>query len=149
MTVLYFDTCSLAKRYCQEPGHRKVKQLIGNRNNTIVFSSIGIVEMSSVVHKKIRRNDISDENGRLLLARFITELDNEYDILSNEDEFLNKALGYIRKHDLRTLDAIHLATAKEIERQCMNFIFVSSDKDLIDAAQKEHMNYLHPGISVS
>ena len=144
MPVLYFDTCALAKRYYQEPGHKEIKKHIGNSNNRLVFRNMGITKMSSVLHKKIRKGDLTDNNGRLRLARFILESDQEYDILPTNDEFLNKSLGYVRKHDLRTLDAIHFATAKQVENQCSNFVFVSADSDLIDAAKKENMNYLNP-----
>ncbi|WP_248895498.1 type II toxin-antitoxin system VapC family toxin [Haloplanus halobius] len=144
MPVVYFDTCALAKRYYREPGHRKVKELVGNPANTIVFSNIGVVEMSSVIHKKIRNNNLTSQNGRLRLARFVFETKRDYLTLPADNDFLKKSLGYVNKHGLTTLDSIHFATAKKVESECSNFVFISADSALVDAAKAENMNYVNP-----
>ena len=144
MTILYFDTCALAKRYYREPGHRRVKQLVGNKANHIAFSDIGIIEMSSVLHKKVRQQELTDENAKLRLSRFFVDIEDRYNILPSTNNYLNNALGYVRKHDLSTLDSIHFATAVKADRNTSNFIFVSADKELINAAKAENMNFVNP-----
>lgn len=144
MPTLYFDTCALVKRYYREQGHQKVKNLIGVQNNDIVLSNIGAVEISSVLRKKYRTGDLSETNAKKRLSRFIYDGQNRYKLFPVTRPVLGEAIGLISKHDLRSLDAIHLATARNIQQEVQNLQFITSDQDLFDAADDENMQPVDP-----
>lgn len=144
MPVLYFDTSALAKRYYREEGHERVKRLVGIPTNEIVLSNIGAVEMASVLRKKYREGDLSERNARLRLSRFIYDSCQDYKLCSVTPSLLGNAIGLISKHDLRSLDAIHLATARMFQAQNQNFQFITSDGNLYDAANAERMQPIDP-----
>ena len=144
MATLYFDTCALVKRYYCEQGHQKVKNLIGVQNNDIVLSNIGAVEISSVLRKKYRTGDLSETNAKKRLSRFIYDGQNSYKLFPVTRSVLGEGIGLVSKHDLRSLDAIHLATARDIQQDVQNFQFITSDKDLFDAADDENMQPVDP-----
>lgn len=144
MPVLYFDTCALAKRYYKESGHEDVKRLIGVPTNNIVLSNIGAAEMSSVLWKKYRQGALTEQNAQKRLSRFIYDGQNEYKLYPVKAQLLGDAIGLIQKHGLRTLDAIHLATARRIQQAVQRFKMITSDKDLFFAADDEGMRPIDP-----
>jgi predicted nucleic acid-binding protein len=132
------------KRYYREQGHQKVKNLIGFQNNDIVLSNIGAVEISSVLRKKHRTGELSETNAKKRLSRFIYDGQNRYKLFPVTRLVLGEAIGLVSKHDLRSLDAIHLATARNIQQDVQNFQFITSDKDLFNAADDENMRPVDP-----
>lgn len=144
MPTLYFDTCALVKRYYREQGHENVKQLIGVQTNQIVLSNLGAVEISSVLRKKYRTGGLTEENTKKRLSRFIYDGQQRYTLFPVTTSILGEAMGLIAKHDLRSLDAIHLATARKIRSEVQRFQFITSDEDLFEAADAENMQPIDP-----
>ena len=144
MSVLYFDTSALAKRYYKESGHEDVKQLIGVSTNNVVLSNIGATEMSSVLWKKYRQGELTEQNARMRLSRFIYDGQNEYKLYPVKAQLLGDAIGLIQKHDVRALDAIHLATARRVQQAVQSFKMITSDEDLFFAADDEGMRPIDP-----
>ncbi|MFB6235929.1 MAG: type II toxin-antitoxin system VapC family toxin [Halopenitus sp.] len=144
MPTLYFDTCALVKQYYREKGHKKVKSLIKVQGNDIVLSNIGAVEISSVLKKKHRTNELSETNAKKRLSRFIFDGQNRYKLFPVTKPILGEAIGLVSKHDLRSLDAIHLATARNIQQNAQNLQFITSDRDLFNAADNENMQPMDP-----
>ncbi|ELZ58121.1 MULTISPECIES: type II toxin-antitoxin system VapC family toxin [unclassified Haloferax] len=145
MPILYFDTCALVKRYYKENGHEKVKQLINTSTNTVVLNDFGSVEVASALRKKYRQNDLTETNARLRLARFLYDRGKEYTVYDTTSSVLLDSIGLVSKHDLRSLDSIHLSTALKIREKHPNLQFVTADGDLYQAAESEGMNPIWPG----
>jgi len=138
---LFFDTSALIKNYIIESGSDKVEELLNQAEN-VYISSILEIETISVFK-------------RLLLEKAVSS--NEYEILKNEFEtdysfftpadlsgpVIERAKLVIESHYLKSLDAIHLATALLLIDEIDYFIVC--DEKLIKAAVKEGLKVINPG----
>ncbi len=60
MSVFYFDTSALVKRYVQEKGSQWVKEVLAfEKNNLIFLSDISIVEFAAALGKRERLGEIT------------------------------------------------------------------------------------------
>ena len=62
------------------------------------------------------------------------------------DSIVNSAVAVVEHHNLRSADAIHLATAAAIFRLApeSETVLVSSDRELLEAAMRSGMGVLNP-----
>lgn len=144
MGILYFDTSALAKRYYNEHGHRTVKKIVNNSANQVVICELGPVEMASVLAKKKREGELTAKNARLRLSRFIYDRRSAYSVIPVPTEVWQKAIGYVSKHDLRSLDSVHLAAALRLKETQPHIQMVTADGDLYDAADAEQLHPVNP-----
>lgn len=95
-------------------GEEKISKFIENRKNLISISFITKIEL--LCFKTEDKNIINE----------INEFINEVEVLSIDDEIINKTIEYRRELNLKIPDAIIAATAK-----VRKFILVTADKSLI------------------
>jgi len=50
--MLFFDTATLVKRYADEAGTETVDQLIETTEDTIVITSLSVIEIASAFRRK-------------------------------------------------------------------------------------------------
>ncbi len=138
----YFDASAIVKRYHREKGTEKVDEIIDG-DNEIYISTLAIAETISVFTRLNNQGVISEKKYRRITEIFFSDVENRYVPVPISDELIIATIEMIEKHNLRTLDAIHLAVAMDIypERDC---IFVSEDKKLLDAAKNEGFKDLNP-----
>ncbi len=112
--ILYLDTSSLFKLYHEEPGTKELDSLFNSHEiQQILMSELTKVEFYSTVWKKIRMQDISNEQGHELIALFEKDYVN-YTFVNIDEKVIDASLKMIDKYGnlgLRTLDSIQLATA--------------------------------------
>ena len=133
MAWAYFDTSALVKRYVNEPGRREVLQLL--RRHELVTSAILPVEVRSAVRRRASEGTLDAARVPEVLRRMAT--DRAYWTLVDVGrEVLAAAEALIATHPLRTLDAIHVASAQLFRSRVMmpEFIFVSADERQAAAA---------------
>lgn len=58
--MLFFDTSALVKRYAEEEGTTVVDELIEQRDETVVITSLAVVEMTSAFRRKYNRDEITE-----------------------------------------------------------------------------------------
>lgn len=130
----YLDTSALVKRYVDEPGRRDVQQLL--RRHECVTSAILPVELRSALRRRIAERTLDSSRVSEILKRVAA--DRAYwTVVEVGTEVLSGAEALVSVHPLRTLDAIHVASAQlfAIRLSIADLMFVSADKRQIDAAR--------------
>jgi uncharacterized protein len=124
----FFDSSALAKRYVQESGTQQVNDVF-LQTDQVFASMIALPEIISALTRKRIEKDITreqfDEQKKELLLDF-----QDYSVCDLTQEVLTRTIQLIEQHSLRTLDAIHLASAMEAKVD----VFVSSDVKQMKAA---------------
>jgi predicted nucleic acid-binding protein len=129
----YFDTSALVKRYIEEAGRRKVLHLL--RRHDVVASAILPVELRSALRRRVSEGTLDAERVPEILKRVAT--DRAYwTFVEIAPDVLTAAERLIGTHPLRTLDAVHVASAQIFAARVpgTELIFVSADKRQTDAA---------------
>ncbi len=122
----YFDTSALVKRYVDEPGRRQVQQLL--RRHDCVTSAILPVELRSALRRRVTERTLDGSRVSEILKR--VALDRAYwTVIEVGTEVLSGAETLVSVHPLRTLDAIHVASAQLFAARLSisDLVFVSAD----------------------
>jgi predicted nucleic acid-binding protein len=145
LKIYYLDASAWVKRYYQEAGTAIVQSLFDN-NSVLACSSLGVVEVSATLARKRKSAQITQANflqmhGELLVDwRFFIQVQ-----FSNEVQA--ESLNLTTMFSLRGADAVHLASAKVLERYLDSsdqYIFVSSDQELTLTASEVGLVVIDP-----
>ena len=123
----YFDTSALVKRYVDEPGRREVLQLL--RQNECVTSAVLPVELRSGLRRRVA--DGSLDAARLPAILKHVAADRPYwTLVEVGTDVLAGAETLVAAHPIRTLDAIHVASAQLFAARISmpGLTFVTADK---------------------
>lgn len=134
MSILFFDTSALVKRYAEEPGTERVDELIEGEE-TVVISSLSIIETVSAFRRKYNREQLTEERMNTLLAAFFREALADFVIIPLEESVLQFSFDLVLEHDLRTLDSLQLSAALSVNTDDEDVRFVSADAELVAAAE--------------
>lgn len=138
----YFDTSALVKRYIDEVGRREVLRLL--RRHDCVTSAVLPVELRSALRRRV-------SEGTLVAARLPDILkrvaaDRAYwTLVEITSGVLAAAETLVATHPLRTLDALHVASAQLFAARVTvpEFTFVSADARQTEAAAAVGMTVRH------
>ena len=140
----YFDTSALVKRYLDEAGRRDVLRLLRRRD--CVTSTVLPVELRSALRRRVAEGTLRAEAVPKILKRVAT--DRAYwTFVEVAGDVLTAAEALVATHPLRTLDAIHVASAQLFATRIgtLDLIFVSADKRQTDAAAAIGLAVKHVG----
>jgi predicted nucleic acid-binding protein len=128
----YFDSSAVVKVYVQENGRATVLRLL--RLHEVVVSAILPVEIRGALRRRAEEGGI--EGSRIPAAFKQLAADREqWNVLAISTEILGRAEEIVANYAVRTLDAIHIASAKEFaERLQTRVPFISADRRQIEAA---------------
>jgi uncharacterized protein len=129
----YFDTSALVKRYIDEVGRRQVLQLL--RRYECVASAVLPVELRSALRRRVTDGTLEAARVPEILRRVAA--DRAYwTVVAVGTEVLDGAERLVAVHPLRTLDAIHVASAQVFAAgvSATDLMFVSADKRQTEAA---------------
>lgn len=128
----YFDSSAVVKIYVQENGRATVLRLL--RSHEVVVSAILPVEIRGALRRRAEENAI--QSSRLPAALNQLTADRElWSVLAVSTEILERAEEIVANYAVRTLDAIHIASAKEFaERLRTRLPFISADRRQVEAA---------------
>jgi predicted nucleic acid-binding protein len=115
-TPLYFDSALIAKFYVNEPGRDAIRDLAKNAG-IVVTSGIAVAEISAAFHRKLREGAIAQDVFKALQGQFKHDLDSGlWRLIPPTEALLEEAHTLFSRLDstvfLRSLDALHLVTAK-------------------------------------
>lgn len=155
MALFYFDTSALVKLYVPESGSQWTKEIVderaksGERTNLIFSSKIGIIETAAAIALRARTGDISENTQRELYKDFLKHSENLFAHLTTTDEIISKASSLTQDYPVRGYDAVHLATAMDLNarlltNQLPELTFVSADEKLTQAANEEELQTEDP-----
>jgi len=108
----YIDTSVLLKRYLEEPGTAAARRIL--RRYRVVSSAITPLEAASALCRRRGGGDIADADFQAILKRLAADRAH-WELLDLTYEVLDKAEQVIHTTGVRTLDAVHLASALTIQ----------------------------------
>jgi predicted nucleic acid-binding protein len=150
MAGYYFDTSALAKRYVPELGSGLVRTLC--QTEEITISSLTVAELASGLSRRVREGALKASDRDAIYRQFLADTGN-YVVLGLTRPVVNAAANLLLAGTpaapLRTLDALHLATAQSSfdrarRRGIHSGHFVTSDQHLMQAASSIGLRVINP-----
>lgn len=142
--MLFFDTSALVKRYATEPGTETVDELIDSTDQSIVITTLSVIEMTSAVRRKQNVGRLTERQRDDLLAAFFTEATRAFTIVPVDDDAFVEAFELVLEDDLRTLDALQLGSALYLVDPALEPTFVCADENLVTVASKRGLPTIDP-----
>lgn len=139
----YFDASALVKRYVASAmGAAAVAALWPTCER--YSASFAPVEVRAGLARR-RREGTLDATSESTLAEAARQDQSEMELVPPETPVIEEALRLVATHPLRTLDALHLASAIVVVRRGPeDFVFVTGDHRLAAAARAEGLRVLVP-----
>jgi predicted nucleic acid-binding protein len=141
---VYFDSALLAKFYLNEPGRDAVRD-VARKAGIVVTSGIAVAEVSAAFHRKLCEDAVDPDVFKALHGQFQYDLANGlWRLIAPTEALLEQVrilfAGLGRSVFLRSLDALHLATAKaeRFER------IYSNDRHLLAACGTVGLEGINP-----
>ncbi|HVH56931.1 MAG TPA: type II toxin-antitoxin system VapC family toxin [Vicinamibacterales bacterium] len=122
----YFDTSALVKRYVNERGRREVLRLL--RRHEVVTSALVTVELRSAFRRRLAEGTLHEQQLAEILKRI--DADREFwALIDVSTSVLAAAERLVGSQPLRTLDAIHVASARLFADRIAQptLVFVTAD----------------------
>jgi len=129
----YFDTSALVKRYVDEAGRRDVLQLL--RGHDVVVSAILPVELRSAFRRRVTERTLDAKQLSRIASRVAADR-GYWTLVEVGAEVLAAAETLAEAHPIRTLDAIHVASAQLFAARTSTpaLTFVSADRRQTETA---------------
>lgn len=128
---VYFDTSALAKLVLNEPESSEMLRFVDQTADQPISSVISDVEMVRAV---LQKEPSALDTALEVLAQLV--------LLPITDSIRLRA-AYLAPTSLGTLDALHLATALEVQSDLR--LIVSYDNRLIEASREAGLKVVSPG----
>ncbi|HLM67495.1 MAG TPA: type II toxin-antitoxin system VapC family toxin [Longimicrobium sp.] len=155
MDYYYLDASVLVKAYVWEVGTVDVLRVLRDARATaararVITSRIAFTEAMSAVSRREAAGELTRADANVLEARLRADFTGPvlpYVVLDSGRSLVHHAADLTRRHRLRALDAIHLATSMAARFNApagMNFHFGSADRRLNAAAVREGLTIFDP-----
>ncbi len=136
----FFDTSALVKRYIKESGSGIIDDTI-DKASDILVSALTHIETISAFRRLLSEEKICEANYEKLKSELNKDF-KDFTILPVSQKTLNKAYQIVDAEDLRTLDAIQLATAILYSNKIDQL--VAADQRLLSAAENNNFETIDP-----
>ncbi len=134
----YFDSSVLVKNYVEESGSARARRLI--RKYRFLSSILAPLELIAALSRRRASGDLDEEafSSRVLL---IGRNRAYWKLLQISQQVTNRAEKIVQESAVRTLDAIHLASAMEFQTAIGKEVpFVTADGRQRDTAERYALN---------
>jgi uncharacterized protein len=132
VSLAYFDTSAFVKNYVQEAGSRRVRELLARYE--FLSAAIAPIELYSAVQRRYRLGEITKPNYNSVLSR-VKQDRVFWQLVEPVPLVLAKAEEIVVGYNVRTLDAIHLASAIIIQESIgAQLPFITADDRKLAAA---------------
>jgi predicted nucleic acid-binding protein len=146
VTVYYFDTSALVKRYAREAGSVWVAQIFDLATRNQVYTCrITSVEIVAALFQKVSRNELPRADAQQAATDFRFDWQQrDYEIVEVSALVADEAMRLAETYAMRGFDAIQLAAAiavnrARLARQLAPLIFVSADVRQLACAGREQL----------
>jgi predicted nucleic acid-binding protein len=151
MPVHFFDTSAISKHYHAETGTAKVDALLDLTNASQIISRLSVVELHSVFAKKVRTGELNQPSFQKLTRRFRGDVAaKRLRVIRLTAAHFQSAERLIRRigpaQNLRTLDALQLAVAINLNEPGQPIEFVCADHALCTLAIAEGLSVVNPEV---
>jgi predicted nucleic acid-binding protein len=145
----YFDSSALIKLYHPELGSQRVAAVFDEADRQIIISRLAGVELHSALALKTRTGHLDRETSAALRMRFLNDVAGGAISVVAVSEFHYPAaerliIRYGDRLGLRTLDALQLAVALDLQLRVGVNTVVAADKVLCEVATLEGFAVLNP-----
>jgi predicted nucleic acid-binding protein len=148
MDHYFFDTSALVKHYVSEMGSAWVNVLVTGPTHRVRVVSLTGVELVAAIARRQRGGSISAADAALIIAQIRDELARRFRVMETTPALVAQAMGVAETHALRAYDAMQLAAALDVHRECQAFglslTLVSADVELNAAALAEGLTVDDP-----
>jgi predicted nucleic acid-binding protein len=139
MARYFVDSSALVKRYHHESGSTEVERLFNSTGNRFFISRLAIVELHSSFARLVCEGVLSQLTFDKLIARLHEDVASGIlTVTAVSSPRLEAASSLLATHGLtsavRTLDAIHLASAQSLHGRSKLAALVAADKKLLAVA---------------
>lgn len=136
--MYYWDTSAFVKQFIEEVGTNEVMALraeaLPHATATITYA-----ETFSALRRRVRETALKESHYHEVARRFLEEWP-AYVRINLGDSILVRSRALLERHPLRTLDAIHLASAIELQHHLDEpSVLISADAQLLKAGRAEHL----------
>lgn len=131
--MLYFDTSAVLPYYREEAHSAQIQALLSAQTEPVLISHLTEVEFASALARWVRMGELTERQANRVEAAWYEDVEEGRFLLQPiAPGHFERARHWLlsRKTVLRTLDALHLATAAAHEAE-----LVSLDTAMIDAAE--------------
>jgi predicted nucleic acid-binding protein len=133
---IFFDSSAFAKRYIKEAGSEEIERYC-SQATTLIMSSICLPEIISALCRLKRQSVLTEGQYRLAKQAFLKDVE-DVSICNISPSVINRAVHILETSKVRTLDALHIACALELEADA----FISSDSQQLSAAKAAGLKIL-------
>lgn len=149
MPDYFYDTSAIAKHYHPETGTAKVDALLAAVGASHTVSRLGVVELHSVFAKKVRTGQLARPDFERLTKRFRQDVRaKRLGVVRVSVAHFESAVALIRRigpgQNLRTLDALQLAVALDLNDPARPMTLVCADGPLGSIAAAEGLVVINP-----
>jgi predicted nucleic acid-binding protein len=129
----YFDTSVLVKRYVREAGSKRAAELL--RRYRFLSSAIVSLEALSAFSRRKAAGELSERSFDAILSRMRSDRD-YWELVEPSAAVLNRSEEMINKAKVRTLDALHIASALMFQDLSgLRVPFITADERQREGAQ--------------
>lgn len=122
----YFDTSVIVKRYVRETDSPRARGMLSRHR--ILTSAIAPVEAISALSRRRNSGELKDEDFDAIVARIRADRD-YWELVEVGATVLARAEELLRQAPVRTLDALHVASALVFQREVgIALPFVTADR---------------------
>ncbi len=149
MSGTFLDSSALVKHYHAEAGSAEVDRLWNDPATSLLVSRLSVPEIVSAFAGKVRTGEISAADFDVLTRRFAADASKRsFATIRLLARHFKEAERQIRQHGLtirlRTLDALQLAVALDLQARGLVTHFVCSDHSLLSVASAEGLSVIDP-----
>jgi hypothetical protein len=151
MADRFFDTSAAAKHYRTEVGSTKVDAFIAEPGSQHFISALAVVEFHSILARLVRTGHITLPEFHLARGRFLGDVAQGFwQVTPVSSVHFHRAQQLLVKHGLsralRTLDAVQLSAAMELNMAMALSGFVCADANLCQIATAEGLVVINPEV---
>ena len=134
----YWDTSALLKIYVQETDSAYFLNLLSNSDTPLFTANVTQIEILCALHCKEQVRDIKTGAAKVLFKQLLNDesvgrimlIPSSKDILTETEELIKKAYNQPNPIMIRSLDAIHIASALSMSASTI----ITTDKRLKEAS---------------
>lgn len=139
MARYFLDSSALVKRYHVEPGSERLAELFAASDNRFFIARLALVELHSTFARLVRDGTYPISEMHLALGRLSADVASGLlSVVAVSSQRFEAAANILQTigltHNIRTLDALHLATAQSLNARSRLSSFVAADKRLLSSA---------------
>jgi predicted nucleic acid-binding protein len=149
MTDYYLDSSAILKHYHTEPGTDLVDAMFDSVAESPIYTAFfSILEVRAAATRLNRGGTITNRGLRILRDRLLVDTELSLTLVALTDALLVSAVSFAEGYALSAGDAVQLAAALEANRLSVvqDLIFVTADRQLLEAAVLEGFSVLDPAI---